>query len=530
MTLTRRTLLEQIGAIGGAGAAYAAMEALGLAIPTPAGAENFQLARSSGTGPSVVILGAGIAGLVSAYELRKAGYRVTVLEARDRIGGRSWTIRGGDRIVQTGRPDQHAAFSPGLYFNAGAARIPSTHRVILGYARRFGVPLEVFVNTNRNASWDFAGKVHQERRMVNDMRGHVGELLAKAIDSHALDRQVSKGELELMRQFIAAYAQLDGKGQYKPFGSSGYAAEAGAYNQRPVPLPPLTIDELLPGAGDLRQRGSIVLPYLFEHVWDMQPTMLQPAGGMDRIAHAIYDQVRPSVHLNTPIKAIRRNGDRVRVEHGPGTEMIEADYCVCTLPLTALKRIPTDFSASKKSAIAGAPGYQHSVKVAFESPRFWETDDNIYGGLNENVIYPSSAYNSPKGVLIGAYCAGWTRRENPDAFANLSHEERFRICRESVEALHPAKSRLLNRAVTVAWGLTPYSEGVTAMWPGGPINPGDRGPIYQELLKPEGPIVFAGEHLSYQPAWQEGAATSAHEALKLVSAMARERAGAAAAA
>src|SRR5690242_19314688 len=109
----------------------------------------------SGRGRSVVILGAGIAGLVSAYELSRAGYKVTVLEARDRIGGRSWTIRGGDRIVQTGRPDQHATFGSGLYFNSGPARIPSTHRVILGYARRFGVPLEVFVNANRNASWDF---------------------------------------------------------------------------------------------------------------------------------------------------------------------------------------------------------------------------------------------------------------------------------------------------------------------------------------------------------------------------------------
>jgi monoamine oxidase len=51
-----------------------------------------------------------------------------------------------------------------------------------------------------------------------------------------------------------------------------------------------------------------------------------------------------------------------------------------------------------------------------------------------------------------------------------------------------------------------------------------RGETYAELMKPEGPIVFAGEHLSYQPAWQEGAALSAHEALKLVQAMARAKA------
>src|SRR4051794_2213904 len=201
MALTRRALLEQVGAAGGGAAVYLAMEALGLAIPTPAGAENFELPRASSTGKSVVILGAGIAGLVSAYELRKAGYRVTVLEARDRIGGRAWTIRGGDRIEQIGRADQRAAFSPGLYFNAGPARIPSTHRVILGYARRLGVQMEPFVNVNRNAGWDFSGKVQPERRMINDMRGHIGELLAKAIDRHALDGVVSADELATVRQF-----------------------------------------------------------------------------------------------------------------------------------------------------------------------------------------------------------------------------------------------------------------------------------------------------------------------------------------
>ena len=53
--------------------------------------------------------------------------------------------------------------------------------------------------------------------------------------------------------------------------------------------------------------------------------------------------------------------------------------------------------------------------------------------------------------------------------------------------------------------------------------PADRGARYDELLKPEGPIVFAGEHLSYVGLWQEGAALSAHEALKIVQSMAAER-------
>ena len=518
MALTRRTLLERIGAVGGAGAAYLAMEAMGLAVPTPAGAENFKLPASGG-GRSVVILGAGIAGLVSAYELRRAGYKVTVLEARDRIGGRAWSIRNGDRIVQMGREDQHASFDPGLYFNAGPARLPSTHRVILGYARRFGVKLEPFVNVNRSAGWDFGGKVQPERRMVEDLRGHLAELLAKAIDQHALDQAVPKGELEMIRQFLVPYGSLDAKGAYAPSGSSGWSVEGGGYAQEPVPLPSLSFKDLAPSP-------AVSLPYLFEHIWDMQASMLQPVGGMDRIAHAIYGQVKPAVQMRSPVTAIRRIGERVRIEHGPGKQMTEADFCVCTFGANLLERIPNDFSPAKKAALKGV-NYLPSVKVAFEAPRFWESDDNIFGGLawtdraNENVIYPSHDIGARKGVLVAAYVAGWTNRDNPQKFAAFSDAERLRVSRESIEALHPGRSKLLNKGVTVGWGLVPYSEGVGALWPDDATPGASRGAQYAELLKPEGPIVFAGEHLSYQGLWQEGAARSAHEALKLVAAMAR---------
>ena len=80
------------------------------------------------------------------------------------------------------------------------------------------------------------------------------------------------------------------------------------------------------------------------------------------------------------------------------------------------------------------------------------------------------------------------------------------------------------------WGQVPYSEGVGALWGGGPGDIGPRGANYDELLKPEGPIVFAGEHLSYVGLWQEGAAMSAHEALRLLQSMVAQRAGKAAAA
>ena len=143
-------------------------------------------------------------------------------------------------------------------------------------------------------------------------------------------------------------------------------------------------------------------------------------------------------------------------------------------------------------------------------------------------LKPSDGFNSRKGVLVAAYVAGWTNPDNPDRFSNLSHDERLRISRESVEALHPGKSRLLSKGVSVGWGLVPWSEGVCAIGPNWDSD--NRTQRYAELLKPEGPIVFAGEHLSYVGLWQEGSALSAHAALKIVQSMAAERSSAKAAA
>ena len=160
--------------------------------------------------------------------------------------------------------------------------------------------------------------------------------------------------------------------------------------------------------------------------------MLQPVGGMDRIAYAIYDQVRPNVRLGEPIMAIRREGSRVRINIEVGVTC--ADFCVCALPGNQVSRIANDFSPAKRTALQNME-YLKSAKIAFEAPRFWE-NDGVYGGLawtdklNENAPYPSSSgFHSERGVLVAAYCAGWTHPNTPDAFTALPFDEQVRISR-----------------------------------------------------------------------------------------------------
>ena len=86
---TRRTLLRSVGAAAGSAAVYRTMDALGLLGPGDAQAAALDLPPGSGKGGRVVILGAGVSGLAAAWEMSRAGWHCTVLEATERAGGRN---------------------------------------------------------------------------------------------------------------------------------------------------------------------------------------------------------------------------------------------------------------------------------------------------------------------------------------------------------------------------------------------------------------------------------------------------------
>src|ERR1700750_1351778 len=97
---SRRDLLSLIGAVAGTAAMYHAMTALGFAAES--GYRGPIKLEGDPKGASVLILGAGLAGMTAALELRKAGYKVEVLEFNSRPGRRNWTLRGGDKFTELG--------------------------------------------------------------------------------------------------------------------------------------------------------------------------------------------------------------------------------------------------------------------------------------------------------------------------------------------------------------------------------------------------------------------------------------------
>ena len=211
MSGTRREFLQQVGSICGYRATYLTMQAMGL-LSTAAMAEPLTLQKGEAHGAKVVMLGAGVAGLSAAYELGKAGYDCTILEARDRVGGRNWSIRRGTRLDMNDGTRQLCEFDPEMYWNSGPARIPSAHQAVLGYCRELGVALEVEINTSRGARLynptANGGKPVEMRQAHNDVRGEISELLGKAINRGALDEELSARDKERMLAFLRTYGDL----------------------------------------------------------------------------------------------------------------------------------------------------------------------------------------------------------------------------------------------------------------------------------------------------------------------------------
>jgi monoamine oxidase len=511
--MTKRDLLGLIGAVAGGSAMYMAMGAF-----DQAKASSFKPVTLEGgaKGASVLILGAGVAGMTAALELSRAGYKVQVLEYNERVGGRSWTLAGGDTYTELGGATQRCEFSPGNYINPGPWRIPWHHHGLIHYCHEFGVALEPFMQVNYNAyvhsTKAFDGKPQRFRHIQADYYGHVGELLAKAVNKGALTDTVTKEDSEILLESLRSWGALDKNFRYvKGRDSSnrrGWDKEpGGGLSAEPIPSEPLTTEEVL--------RSGLWRSIAGNLTWDHEFSIFQPVGGMAQVARGFERAVGHLVRLNSKVTAIKQSEGGVAVDYVDtrtgAKQTASADYCICTIPLPILAQVEMNVGPELAAAIRAVP-YSTSVKVGLEfKRRFWEQDDRIYGGIsytdlpNSQISYPSSNYGAKgPGVLLAAYTGGATGYE----LTALSPQERIARVVEWASQIHPqARSELVN-GITVGWHRVPWVLGCFGTW-----SEATRAEHYKNLCAMDGRVMLAGEHASYYGGWQEGGITSAIDAI-----------------
>ena len=513
--MTRRDLLRMVGMTAGSAVMYQAMSSLGLAAET-----TFKGPPGLGSAPkgaSVLILGAGIAGMVAAYELRAAGYKVQVLEYNGRAGGRNWSLRGGDTYTELGGETQTCQFDPGLYINPGPWRLPHHHHGMMHYCRKLGVALENFVQVNHNAylhnTQAFGGKPQRYRAVKSDYHGHVAELLAKAVQGGKLDAPLTKEDSEKLLASLQWWGALDRNYKYGKSAETsdrrGFAKDGGGgLSGKPEFSEPVGLKDVL----DAQLWSSLPLGDLY----DMQSSLMQPVGGMGRIGEAFGRELGETIRYHAKVLQIVQDSNGVTATFEDTTQpgsrhTATADWCVNTIPLSILGQIPMNVGQPMMDAIAAVP-YASAVKVGLQfKRRFWEEDDYIYGGISytnlpiNTIGYPASGYHSPgKGVLLGGYIWG------PDAMrmTSMTPAERVRAAVEQGTQIHPQYPVEFDNGVAVAWHRVPHTLGCFGLW-----SEANREKHFNNLCEIDGRIVLAGEHASYLPAWQEGAVTSALDAI-----------------
>lgn len=531
--MRRREFLTAVGRAVGGSAMLRTMAALGIGTslascgpssaapgiatnpPAPPGLQSPRPGDwpSVGVGKSVVILGAGIAGMTTALEMTKLGYSCTILEATARAGGRNRTIRAGDVVDETDSfVPQTCMFDTGddLYFNPGPARIPHHHEFLLGYCREFNIPLEAFINDNRAAllhsTTSFSGLPQIARRVHADTRGNIARLLALAVNQNALDQELSAADKTNILNMLRSFGDLDGAFDYVGTSRAGFPGqEDTGSRQRGELVNPLQLQELL---GESFSQNPQNYRHDFAHELDQQATMLQPVGGMDRIGKAFEAQVVQDIIYEAVVSEIRKtaNGVRIIYQRLGASVMLDTNYCICTIPATVLRNIPNDFAAAHQAEITNF-GYAPAAKIAFQSRRFWEQDHNIYGGISwttqdiTQIWYPNNGFGQDNGVIVGSYIFGGTRGND---FANQALQARIDTTVAQANVLHPEFGAETMHGFSVAWAKVPFQLGA---W--GVSDPGIQ-------LTPDDNIFFAGEHLSILQGWQEGAILSAYHAIDLV--------------
>ena len=343
-------------------------------------------------GKHVVIVGSGVGGLTTAYELlvHNSDVKVTILEARDRTGGRCLTLRTGDTLTEDENSDlystpgetqvvrfEHPVGDNEPYLNAGPGRIPSSHKRLLNYLRTFGVAVEIYVmasdsNMAQMKDGPEGNKAVVNRQLTHNTRGWIAQMVYQNAEQ-LLGKPAKDKRVEQLRSLMVTFGDLTKDGRYvvgtaKPGqDDTEDVSDRAGFSELPGVRPgeiaqAIDLDRLLESEYWKKTRFYQPIDFLW------QPTLFQPVGGMDQVQHAFSQQVAMRggvVHLNSSVESIdyeQKTGQFLISAFGH-EEPFRADYCFCNLAIPFLKKI----LSQRLQALSKKGGFSDEFKQALHA-------------------------------------------------------------------------------------------------------------------------------------------------------------------
>ena len=435
---------------------------------------------------TVTVIGAGLAGLSAAYDLHRAGWNVTVLEARDRVGGRVYSVR---------------TFSNGLVAEGGGEFIEDRHGRMLAYAKQFNLKLgRVGSWQKQDGDWGaFDGRsgrladeqvwgtnLHEEIEKVWEAVSGLAKYVPDPKQPH-LSREAERLDAQSVLDWIQSLdAHPLAKSYFIQHIRSEYTAEPDCFS-------------LL----DLARNSAMYYSTSERHLnWRV-------IGGNDLIPRALADAL-PDVRMNAVVTSIRILPDEVAVtyQQGDSYHTIHSSFAVLAIPLTTARLI--DFHSSLPYAhqrMIHEISYGAVTKVMIQyRKRFWEST-GWNGRLTSDspivITWLAASHIDSEDGIITAYTGG-----GPGAMlAALSDEERTRVAVGEIEKVFPGSSDLIEHTATVAWPNEPFTRGSYMA-----LAPGEVTVHWQTLFQPAGRLFFAGEHATAIQGYMEGAVESGQRA------------------
>jgi len=499
-------------------------------------------ARDKGPRKQILILGAGISGLVAGYELTKLGHSVRILEGSARVGGRAMTH----------------TFSDGQYHELGAMRIPATHDATRHYIKEFpGLKLRPFISGHDNLKAYY---------YIRGIRTRIADAPQR------LFRTLNLAPSEYFTAAAAVAPKIMGLDWDDLIYSLTPADIDGLFARGPsTPASEMIDKQSLGEFLQTRVKGRDALELIgattgLEVLWDKSLSMfirdqIASAGDLDEIVGGT--ELLPKAIANSlPAGTIQREKAiveidagvpvKVRVNSKAATEWLQSDLVICTLPFPILRRIRLNNFGNRKLRAIRNLNYASSTKVLLHcTQRFWELNDGIYGGasfsdeISRSTYYPSDnvkrrpegpsrllapfsalsgklpgmglqgihtsfSFEPPRpanedisngpGVLVGSYNWGKDARR----LGELDCTARAESVIDAVSKIHPELHSHVDDAASMFWDDYEWAGAAFSF-----LRPNDMKEYYADAIRPEAGIHFAGEHCSMDQAWMQGAALSA---------------------